>query len=76
MTVNGTRLAPVDRLHPVGDVGPLLRRGDNVIEVEVATPLVNRLRVVRPQVFGAVARQAYGLMGPVRLVPYRQAVVE
>ncbi|MGW0828367.1 glycosyl hydrolase [Streptomyces sp. NPDC002845] len=73
VTLNGTRLGPVDRLHPVLDVGPWLRRGDNVLEVEVATPLINRLRVVDPAVFGAVARQAYGLVGPVRLAPYGQA---
>jgi hypothetical protein len=75
VTVNGTRLAPADRLHPVVDLGGHLRRGANDIEVEVATPLINRLRVAQPAVFGAAARQAYGLMGPVRLVPYVQAVV-
>ncbi|MGW5613013.1 glycosyl hydrolase [Streptomyces sp. NPDC003877] len=72
VTVNGTRLAPADRLHPVVDLGGHLHRGDNVIEVEVATPLINRLRVAQPAVFGAAARQAYGLTGPVRLVPYVQ----
>ncbi|MFF1546278.1 glycosyl hydrolase [Streptomyces sp. NPDC058291] len=75
VTVNGTRAPAVDRLHPVVDVGPLLRRGRNLIEVEVATPLVNRLRVTQPAVFGALARQDHGLMGPVRLVPYAQAIV-
>ncbi|GGM15306.1 hypothetical protein GCM10010129_69380 [Streptomyces fumigatiscleroticus] len=75
VTVNGVRLPPADRLHPVVDLGSRLRRGANTIEVEVATPLVNRLRVARPAVFGGVARQDHGLMGPVRLVPYRQAVV-
>ncbi|MGI5439730.1 glycosyl hydrolase [Streptomyces shenzhenensis] len=75
VTVNGTRSAPVDRLHPVADVGALLRRGANVIEIEVATPLINRLRVVQPAVFGGVSRQAHGLVGPVRLVPHVQAVV-
>ncbi|MFE6520597.1 glycosyl hydrolase [Streptomyces sp. NPDC057794] len=72
VTVNGTRLAPADRLDPVVDLGGHLRPGGNVIEVEVATPLINRLRVVQPSVFGAVARQAFGLSGPVRLVPYVQ----
>lgn len=38
VTVNGTCAPPLDRLQPVVDVGPLLRRGRNVIEVEVATP--------------------------------------
>ncbi|WP_020127138.1 glycosyl hydrolase [Streptomyces sp. 303MFCol5.2] len=75
VTVNGTGAPPLDRLHPVVDVGPLLRRGRNVIEVEVAIPLVNRLRVAQPAVFGAVARQDFGLVGPVRLVPYGQGTV-
>lgn len=76
VTVNGTRLAPADRLNPVVDLGGHLHRGDNVIEVEVATPLINRLRVVQPSVFGTAARQAYGLTGPVRLVPYVQRRVD
>ncbi|WP_330285580.1 glycosyl hydrolase [Streptomyces sp. NBC_00576] len=75
VTVNGTRLAPADRLHPVVDLGGHLRRGSNAIEIEVATPLINRLRASRPSVFGTATRQAYGLSGPVRLVPYVQAEV-
>ncbi|MFD9391660.1 glycosyl hydrolase [Streptomyces sp. NPDC060000] len=75
VTVNGIGAPPLDRLRQVVDVGSLLRRGRNVIEVEVAIPLVNRLRVAQPAVFGAVARQDYGLVGPVRLVPYGQATV-
>jgi hypothetical protein len=57
------------------DVGPLLRRGRNVVEVEVASTLINRLRTVTPAVYGPVPRQAYGLVGPVRLVPYAERVV-
>lgn len=75
VTVNGTLVPPVDRLHPVVDVGRYLRGGDNVIEVEVATPLINRLRVAQPAVFGTTARQDHGLVGPVRLVPYAQEVI-
>ncbi|MGW3458981.1 hypothetical protein ACWDE9_05070 [Streptomyces olivaceoviridis] len=75
VTVNGTSVPAVDRLHPVVDVGPYLRGGDNSIEIEVATPLINRLRVAQPSVFGTAARQDHGLVGPVRLVPYAQAVV-
>jgi hypothetical protein len=75
VTVNGTPAPPVDRLNPVVDIGPYLAPGRNVIEIEVATPLVNRLRVARPEVFGSTARQDHGLVGPVRLVPYVQTVV-
>ncbi|MEU9171688.1 glycosyl hydrolase [Streptomyces sp. NPDC048420] len=73
--VNGRWLPAIDRLHPVVDLGPWLRRGANTLEIEVATPLINRLRVVQPTVFGGVPRQDHGLVGPVRVVPYVQAPV-
>jgi hypothetical protein len=38
--------------------------------VEVATPLLNRLRVFRPGEYGEQARQDYGLFGPAYLRPY------
>jgi hypothetical protein len=76
VSVNGKRLPAVDRINPVVDLGGHLRKGANVIEVEVATPLINRLRVSNPAVFGSSARQAYGLLGPVRLVPYAEAEVK
>ncbi|XVQ08432.1 glycosyl hydrolase [Spirillospora sp. CA-255316] len=75
VTVNGRRLPPVDLINPVVDVGPYLRRGANTIEVEVATTLNNRLRVSDPAVYGGASRQNYGLVGPVRLVPYGEATV-
>ncbi|MEV0738643.1 glycosyl hydrolase [Streptomyces sp. NPDC050549] len=75
VTVNGTRLDPVDRLNPVVDLGGQLHRGANNIEIEVATPLFNRLRVSNAAVFGTSARQNYGLVGPVRLTPYVQRTV-
>jgi hypothetical protein len=73
--VNGRRVPPCDLLDTTVDVGTLLRPGSNVIEVEVATTLINRLRTVTPAVYGPVPRQAYGLVGPVRLVPYVERVV-
>ncbi|MFF0188529.1 hypothetical protein [Streptomyces sp. NPDC005244] len=76
VTVNGRRLPPVSRLNPVVDLAPgLLHRGANVIEVEVATPLINRLRAAQPTVFGGTVCQDHGLMGPVRLTPYAQTRV-
>ncbi|WUD71271.1 glycosyl hydrolase [Streptomyces sp. NBC_00510] len=75
VSVNG-RPAPVtSHVNPVVDLGGLLRRGSNTIEVEVATPLLNRLRVSDPSVYGGAASQRTGLVGPVRLIPYAQAVV-
>ncbi|WP_372345680.1 hypothetical protein [Streptomyces sp. KL116D] len=56
--------------HPrAADLGARLRPGTHTIEIEVATTLLNRLRVARPDVFGGAKRQDYGLTGPVRLVP-------
>jgi hypothetical protein len=75
VTVNGRRLPAVDQINPVVDVGPYLRGGTNTITIEVATTLNNRLRVSDPSVYGAASRQAYGLLGPVTLVPYAQAVI-
>ncbi|WP_199725538.1 hypothetical protein [Nocardiopsis sp. Huas11] len=55
------------------DVGPWLRSGSKTIQVEVASTLINRMRAFRPDVYEDVARQDYGLLGPVRLVPYGEA---
>ena len=49
--------------------------GRNRIEVEVPSTLFNRLRVATPGVFGSSSRQSYGLVGPLRLVAYREADV-
>lgn len=73
--VNGELVAACDPLDPTVDLGHLLVPGRNEIEVEVASTLLNRLRVVTPAVYGAATRQAYGLSGPVRLVPYVEKVV-
>jgi hypothetical protein len=60
-------------LRPQLDIGGLLHPGTNTIEVEVATTLINRLRTVTPSIYGIAARQNYGLLGPVRLLPYVEA---
>ena len=76
VTVNGHALGASDVLDTTVDLGPHLRKGRNVIEVEVATTLINRLRTVTPEVYGVAQRQPYGLEGPVRLVPYVERRVE
>jgi hypothetical protein len=76
VTVNGRLLDPVDHINPVVDLGDHLRQGANTIEVEVATTLGNRLRVSDPVVYGGSARQPYGLVGPVQLVPYGEARID
>ena len=73
--VNGERVPPGGQLASSLDLGSsLLRAGRNTITVEVATTLLNRLRVVTPGIYGIASRQAYGLIGPVQLVPYGQSV--
>jgi hypothetical protein len=72
--VNGQLVPPAGILASAIDLGGLLRAGQNTIEVEVATTLLNRLRVVTPAVYGPAKPQAYGLLGPVELTPYGQAV--
>jgi len=54
------------------DVGRLLRWGKNRIEVELTTTLNNRLAEMSPQ---RTETQPYGLLGPVRLVPYADQAV-
>ncbi|WP_345151330.1 glycosyl hydrolase [Arthrobacter ginkgonis] len=68
--VNGTELQAPASLQTVVDLGTALHPGENTIEIEVATTLLNRLRVSNPTVFGVAGRQRYGLIGPVELVPY------
>jgi len=75
VTVNGERLGACDVLDTTVDVGHLLRPGRNTVEVEVTSTLLNRLRTVTPAVYAVAQRAAYGLIGPVRLVPYVDARV-
>ena len=73
--VNGTNTGPVNQLRERVDVGPYLVAGSNRIEVEVATTMVNRLRVLRPDEYGSQDKQDYGLLGPAFLRPYVQVPV-
>ncbi|WP_216586223.1 glycosyl hydrolase [Streptomyces brasiliscabiei] len=76
VTVNGRRLPPPDQISHRLDLAGHLREGANTITVRVATPLRNRLRVTDgfPGQAG-MPRQEYGLIGPVSLVPYREAPI-
>ncbi|MFF0723751.1 glycosyl hydrolase [Streptomyces sp. NPDC004134] len=82
--VNGRRVHPACVAPPRTDVGPHLRRGRNVLEIEVATTLKNRLTALAEQGVPGYSRflnrpvktQPYGLIGPVRLVPYAERDVE
>lgn len=75
LKVNGKALPSVDQLAVEFDIGDWLRSGSNTLEVELATTLLNRLRVSDPAVYGIAARQSFGLVGPVLIVPYREKVI-
>lgn len=73
--VNGKPVA-VDQADPNGiDIGRQLVAGANTIEVRVASTLLNAARAVplNADWMQPKAPQLYGLQGPVRLVPYREA---
>jgi hypothetical protein len=75
LSVNGKKLPAQDQLEQLHDIGPWLSRGINTIEIEVATTLLNRLRVAEPSAYGVAARQAYGLVSPILIQPYREAKI-
>ncbi|RMB81391.1 glycosyl hydrolase [Streptomyces shenzhenensis] len=69
--VNGRRVPAAEQLGTVLDLGELVRPGRNTLRVEVASTLLNRLRVHRPAEFGSRKPTVNGLLGPVTLTPYR-----
>lgn len=74
LTVNG-RAISVDQVGSSADIGPHLKPGDNEIRVRVATTLNNRLAALDAAVRDRGVIQNYGLIGPVVVSPYRQAIV-
>ena len=65
----------IDQLSAEADLGPYLKAGRNTIAVRVATTLNNSLAKLDDDVATRGLVQPYGLVGPVRLTPYTQAVV-
>jgi hypothetical protein len=74
LTVNN-QAVPIDQISAEADVGPYLKAGRNTIAVRVATTLNNRLVKLDDDVANRGLMQPYGLVGPVLLAPYAQAVV-
>ncbi|MGY0386446.1 glycosyl hydrolase [Nocardioides sp. WG-D5] len=68
--LNGTLLPTPDQLDHEVDLEGGLVPGVNTIEIEVASPLLNRLRITRPAEFGSRTPTVNGLLGPVVLKPY------
>ncbi|MFN7928999.1 MAG: hypothetical protein U0Y68_13835 [Blastocatellia bacterium] len=74
VTINNQAVA-MDQISAEGDVGAFLKAGRNTIVVRVATTLNNRLTKLDEAVAQRGLVQPYGLVGPVVLTPYTQAVV-
>ncbi|WP_106400528.1 glycosyl hydrolase [Actinocorallia populi] len=77
ISVNGRALPPSDQVTRRVDLAGHLEPGTNTITIRVATTLRNRLRVTPDLPLQAQQpRQRYGLIGPVRLLPYREAPIQ
>jgi hypothetical protein len=74
LTVNGHAVT-LNQVDPALDISPYLQPGANTIVVRVATTYNNRLAALDTSVRNRGLIQNYGLVGPVILMPYRQAVV-
>src|SRR4051794_24474971 len=80
--LNGTRLTPAIVPPRRIDLGDRLKPGANELRVVVATTLKNRIAALAREgkAYGGAAAalpatQPYGLLGPVRLVPYGRASI-
>lgn len=84
-SINGHALAPLDVTRAEADIGPLLRRGKNSVEIMVSTPLGNALRPLWDKIhtsgkappgargnmsIDAPLEADYGLVLPVMIRPY------
>ncbi|WP_225993983.1 glycosyl hydrolase [Actinomadura rudentiformis] len=77
VTVNGRVLPAPDQVVRRLDLTGYVRPGSNTITVRVATPLRNRLRVTPGFPLQAEQpRQSYGLLGPVKIIPYREVPIQ
>lgn len=74
VTVNHQPVS-VDQLSAEADLGAQLKPGRNTINVRVATTLNNRLASLDEDVKNRGFVQPYGLVGPVRITPYRTVPV-
>ena len=75
LSLNSKKLPAQPQLKTQFDIGPWLKKGENKLEIEVATTLLNRLRITQPGVYGVAKRQDYGLVSPIMLLPYRDTKI-
>ncbi|KAM5352978.1 hypothetical protein ACJ41O_005700 [Fusarium nematophilum] len=90
--VNGKRVAPLNYNHPVADIGPLLRKGQNQVLAVAPTTMWNYLKSMLSEIwcagspplivkgigliFPPPAKSENGLLGNVTVTPYRKVVVK
>ena len=74
--VNGKLLPPSDQVGSTVDLGSALQPGTNAIRIDVASPLLNQLRVHRPAEFGERTPTVNGITGPVILDPYKTVIAK
>ncbi|KAF5357317.1 hypothetical protein D9758_005962 [Tetrapyrgos nigripes] len=80
--INGVQVPTADPTNPVVDVSDFLKQGSNDIRVDAASTLLNVLNSVGTAVVTlgeprtvSLTNQQYGLVAPVRLIPYARAVI-
>lgn len=86
LSINGQVVPPLDHAWARADIGAYLVEGTNVVDVVVSTPLGNGLRGIWGELVTSGRPAAdivpeppevmeYGLVGEVRLIPYRRDVL-
>uniref|UniRef100_A0A0W0ETP8 Secreted protein n=2 Tax=Moniliophthora roreri TaxID=221103 RepID=A0A0W0ETP8_MONRR len=81
--LNGIELPTADPTHPVVDISNLVQEGSNTLRVDAASTLLNVVNSVPGITSLGVPRfsifqrnQQYGLVVPVRLIPYSRVTME
>ncbi|KAI3611660.1 secreted protein [Moniliophthora roreri] len=83
--LNGVELSTADPTHPEVDISELVQEGSNLLRVDAASTLLNVVNSV-PEVMSLgqlridtvgrpPERQHYGLIAPVRLIPYGRVTI-
>jgi hypothetical protein len=72
MRLNGVSLPPLDQTELNFDISQWLKNGTNLIEVELASSLLNRMKATYPSVYSGLSSQSFGLTG-VTIQPFSSA---
>ncbi|KAF3024971.1 hypothetical protein E8E14_013789 [Neopestalotiopsis sp. 37M] len=72
MRLNGVSLPPLDQTELNFDISQWLQNGTNLIEVELASSLLNRMKATYPSVYSGLSSQSFGLTG-VTIQPFSKA---